>query len=136
MNQNAAMSDSLAAVMPSALATGLFISLCTLQQPSGNTGPSGAPDGTWVDVPGLVNIPCMAPPISSAAITADEVRTLAEVLAFEIKHVLLNRRYPAAEGGAAVGWRAVVDGTNYTLMGAESDSQDVMTRLRIKLESA
>lgn len=131
MNQT--IQYDLEAVMTEAVATGLFGSLCTLQQPSGNLGPSGAPDGTYADVVGLVDIACTAPPPSEARIQATEVKAMAEIMAVELKHVLLSGYYPACEGGAAVGWRAVVDGVDYDLLGAESDSQGMMTRLAIKL---
>ena len=41
-------------VMVEANDTGLFVSLCTLQTPSGTFTLSGAPDGLYVDVAGLV----------------------------------------------------------------------------------
>ncbi len=63
------------AVMPAALETGLFTTtLCTVQLPSGNIGPSGAPDGTFVDLTGVVDIQCMSAPPSSARIQATDGR--------------------------------------------------------------
>lgn len=124
-------------VMPEARATGLFVSLCTLQEPSGVFGASGAPDGNYVDVAGLVNLPCTAPPPSEARIQAIEVKTLQDIMSLELLHVLLNDAYPAIlthfRGTNATEWRAVIDGVVYDLFGAESDSQSEMTRLLVRL---
>ena len=61
---------NVAAVMPRAIETGLFVSLCTIQQPDGNYGPSGQPSGVYVDVSGLVEIPCMSAVPSDSRIQA------------------------------------------------------------------
>jgi hypothetical protein len=138
MNQ-AFIHNAILGVMPQALATGLFISLCTIQAPNGLANPDGSPqtDGNgnpiFVNVAGLVNIPCTAPPITDNSIQATEVKALAEILSEEILHVLLNSWYPQLQGGVTEGWQAVVDGTVYDLMGAESDSQEQMTRLKVRL---
>ncbi len=138
MNQ-AFIHNAIANVMPIALSTGLFVSLSTFQQPNGLTNPDGSPqtdaDGNpiFVDVAGLVNIPCMAPPITDGSIQATEVKALQEILSEEMLHVLLNAWYPQIQGGVTDGWQCVVDGTVYDLMGAESDSQMQMTRLKVRL---
>lgn len=132
MNQ-LSIQDALLNVMPAALATGLFVSLCTLQAPSGNVNPDGSPDNTFVNVAGLVNIPCMAPPLTDSNIQATEVKSLAEILSEAMLHILLNKWYPQIENGASQGWQAVIDGTVFDLMGAESDSQGQMTRLKVRL---
>ena len=115
-------------VMAEVADTGLFVSLCTLQEPSGTFTASGAPDGLYVDVPGLVGIPCMAPPIN-----AGETRTLAEIEASDMQRVLLDGYYPTVDAGWRNGWRAVVDGVAYDLAGVRSDSQSMMTELTVKL---
>jgi|SRR5882724_6927820 len=134
MNQ-AAIQSAVAGVMPLVRATGLLVSLATFQAPTGNQDSSGSLDGTFANVAGLVNIPCTAPPANVGSITASVNRTPPQFLAYGSKHCLLDNYYPAVEGGAAAGWRAVIDGTNYTLMGAESDSQHQMTRFEPRLET-
>lgn len=129
------LSYEIAEVMPEAVATGRFGSLFTAQQPSGNLGPSGAPDGTFVDVVGLVDIPCTAPPPSSARIQATEVKELEEIMAAQLKHVLLNGYYPTLEAGVQAGWQCIIDGVAYDMLGAESDSQGQMTHAEVRLAS-
>ena len=126
-------------------ASGLLSSLCTCQAPSGVFDDSGAPDGNYVDVSGLVNIPCTAPPPSDARIQAPEVRALAEITASELHHVLLNGYYPPIDLGWRDGWRLMlgdndgagnlINGYAYDIMGVESDSQEQMTRIEVKLAS-
>ena len=119
--------------MPEAIRTGLFVSLCTIQAPSGGFGPSGAPVGPYADVAGLVNIPCTAPPPGETRILSTEVKELAEIMAAQLKHVLLDNYYPTLEAGVRVGWQALIDGTAYDILGAESDSNGQMTRMEVKL---
>jgi hypothetical protein len=125
----------IAAVMPQALATGLFVSLATFQAPDGLSGPSGAPSNTFADVADLVDIPCMNAPVSEIRIQALELKALQEIDSVSLRHVLLNAWYPQIEDGAANGWRCIVDGVTYDLMGAESDSQGTQTRLELRLAS-
>ena len=126
------MGYTLPQVMPAAIATGLFDSLCTIQQPDGILIDAGQPSGNYVNVSGLVNIPCMAPPMSEARIQADEMRALEEIQAMRPLHVLLSGYHPSIEDGVSKGWIAVVDGEVLTLLGAESDSQRQMTRLSVR----
>jgi hypothetical protein len=138
-------------VMPATVATGRLVSLCTIQAPSGNFGPSGAPDGLYNDVAGLVAIPCTAPPPSSARVQATEVKALAEITAAELHHVLLDTWYPQldagwrGEGSPAGAWAALIgandgsgnliDGYLYDILGVESDSQSQMTRMTVRLST-
>jgi hypothetical protein len=131
MNQT--MIGDIAAVMPIALATGLFVSLCTIQQPDGNINPDGTPSNSFANVSGLVNIPCMDAVLSENNIQATEAKELAEILAKTLRHVLLNGFYPTVLSGVGKGWRAVVDGVTYDLLGAEPDSQSQMVRLKLQL---
>lgn len=119
-------------VMVAANLTGLFISLCTIQQPDGVLIDAGQPSGNYANVAGLVNIPCSAPPVSSVRLQATEVRAADDIQAFAPRHVLLNGFYPSIQQGVADGWIAVIDGVVYTLMGAENDSQSQMTRLMVR----
>ena len=120
-------------VMPQAVATGLFVSLCTAQAPSGTKTPYGQPDGTFANVAGLINIPCMDGVMSTSRIQATEVKGLQDILSKAFRHVVLNGWYPQFIPGAAIGWRVVVDGIVYDLLGAEQDSQSSQTRLELQL---
>ena len=122
----------IAAVMPTALASGLFVSLCTIEQPDGVLIDAGQPSGNYVPVAGMINIPCMAPPESSIRINASEVKSEANIQSFSELHVLLNGWFPALEDGVSMGWRAIVDGVSFDVMGAESDSQGQMTRMVVR----
>ena len=126
-------------VLPLAFYTGLFGSTTTIQQPDGNTGPGGAPSGTYTNVPGLVGIASMDAPTSNLRIQATEVKALAEIMAKQMRHVVLNGYFPAIAAGVATGWRAVVTNNKtgvpitYDILGAEPDSQNTQTRLQLQL---
>lgn len=122
--------------------SGLYNSLCTIQQPSGTFTTDGAPDGNFTNVAGLVDLPCMDAVLSDGSITATEARELEEILSKSYRHVSLNGYYPTlisgavlmgGPGGAALGWQAIVDGVTYNLIGAEADSQGTQTRLKLQL---
>ena len=137
MNQ-APIQRAIAKAMPAAISTGLFVSLCTIQAPTGSRTSSGAPLPTaFANVSGLVNIPCMDAPPSMSTIQATEVKALEEIMALGLRDCLLNGYYPAlTQGnvtGTGMGWRAIVDGVTYDLMGAEFDSQTTQTRIRLRL---
>ena len=136
----------LAEVMPEANRTGLFITtLCTVELPSGNVGGSGAPDGLFVDLAGVVGIECMSAPPSSARIQATDVKSLEEIMSIGLRHVLLMGYFPQIVGAVQAGARAVlttfdadgnlVDTTAYDVLGAEADSQIQMTRMELKFAS-
>jgi len=134
MNQ-AFIQDAIANVMPRALATGLFVSLCTIQAISGNPNPDGTPSTVYADVPGLVNIPCMDAPPSMERIQATEVKQVAEILAKGMRHVLLGQCFLDAPNWAGRGYQAIVDGVAYDLLGAENDSQSTQTRIDLQLST-
>ncbi len=120
--------------MEAAVATGLFISLCTISEPANSD--TGAPDGSYTDVSGLVGIVCMdAPEGLGSGLSANEAKAAAEIESMAMRHVLLDRYYselsPSTNWGD-VGWRATVDGVIYDLMGAEADSQQTQTRLLLR----
>lgn len=122
-------------VMVEALATGLFVSLCTIQQPVPALNPDGTPISSssvpqFTDVAGLVDIQCMKAPASGAeGIGADESRTAGYVAASGYYHVLLDANYPTLIDGWRAGWRAVIDGVQYNIYGVDQDSQSQMTRI-------
>ncbi len=122
--------------MPIVRASGLLVSLCTIQTPSGNLDAGGAPDGLYVDVPGLQGIACTAPPSGlSSSITATEIKALDQILSLNPSHVLLDGWYPQIKPTTAPGsgMRAVIDGVPMDILGAESDSQHQMTRMEVRL---
>ncbi len=138
--------QELAAVMPAARETGLFTTtLCTVQLPSGNVGPSGAPDGTFVNLTGVVDVMCMSAPPSTARIQATDVKSLQEIMNIGLRHVLLDGFYPQIKAAVPAGARAVlatsddlgnlVDTTIYDILGSEADSQIAMTRMELKFAS-
>lgn len=123
-------------VMPMAIATGLFdVATCTVQQPDGLRGPSGAPSGDFVNVAGLVDIPVMGAPVSVKRVKSDETKADGEVLTKSPRWVDLNGYYPAAITGQRIGWRVIVTSgplvTIYDLESAEPDSQNTQTRLYV-----
>jgi hypothetical protein len=119
-------------VMPMAIATGLFSSVCSIQMPDGVLVDAGQPSGNYITLGGMANIPCMAPPASFAKITAEETKSIEDVQSFAPLHVLLSGWYPILADGVSMGWQAVIDGVKLDILGAESDSQKQMTRLLVR----
>ncbi len=132
---NQAISYELDGIMPAVIATGLLVSLFTAQYPSTVLGGTGAPDGTYTNVLGLVDIACTAPPYAfgDSSIRADEMKAVPEIAAAGFLHVLLDSVYPLLNAGWRGGWRCVIDGVNYDILGVESDSQGKMTRVSVRL---
>ncbi len=131
---NQSLNYAIQGVMPAALATGLFVSLCTIQAPDQlPQGPTGNPPGTYSNVAGRVDIPCMDAPPSIARIQATEMKDVAEILSKGLRHVLLGKCFADAPDWSGAGYRAVVDGVVYDLMGAENDSQNTQTRIDLQL---
>ena len=127
------LSYEIAGVIPAVSHAGLWPSLCTIQQPTGALGASGAPANTFQDVAGMVNIPCTDAPPMPSRIQSTEVKALEEIMARQIRHVVLSGPYPALEAGVAAGWRAVIDEVVYDIMGAEGDSHAQMTRMECRI---
>ena len=100
---NQAISYELDNIMPQVIATGLLVSLFTAQMPSSVLGGTGAPDGTYANVLGLVDIACTAPPYAfgDTSIRADEMKAVPEIAAAEFHHMLLDTYYPLLN----TGWR-------------------------------
>lgn len=122
------------AIMPLATDSGLFVSLCTVQQPDG-VFINGVPSGNYVNVSGLLNIPCMDAVPSTARVQATEVKALQEIMSKGLRHMLLNGYYPEStpDGQIPTNWRAVVDGVIYNILGVEHDSQNIMTRMELEI---
>ena len=132
---NQGLSYEIQAVMPAALVTGLFLSVCTFQAPSGADLPGGAPSDQYTPVSGLQNIPCMDAVPSSTKVQATEAKDMAEIASKGYRHLLLNGYYPQAtpDGQIPTSWQAVVDGTTYDVLGVEHDSQQTQTRCELEL---
>ncbi len=134
MNQNIQL--DLAGVMPAVRATGLLRSLCTIQVPptSEEFGESGAMDPAtpWTDLTDHVDIPCMDAPIQTGdAVSLAKVKAMSEILEKATRHVLLDGYYPLIQQN----YRAIVDGLTYEIFEAEADSQRIMTRLALQINS-
>lgn len=129
-------------VMADALATGLFRSLCTIQAPDGVLGAGGAPSGTYANVAGLVDIVAMDAPAPEqlGPISGSESKSMGSVLSLSARHVLLDAYYPQLSpvtNWGDIGWRALMTDrtgnvTTYDITGADADSQQQMTRLRLQ----
>jgi hypothetical protein len=129
------ITPDLASVLTAVRQADLFSSLCTIQKPKGSPAhpevtAAGQPTGNYEDVTGMVAIPCMNAPFSPGNIQANEIKQLEAILALNIRHVLLDGYFPSIQSDTD--WIAVVDGQTFDILGAECDSQRVMTRLRIR----
>lgn len=116
-------------VIPTALASGVFASLCTIKAPTQSLDGLGQVDlSDYVAVPGMVDIPCMKPPLMIRRMSGLEVRRADAIAQQSTFHVLLAGYYPAIEQKQ----QAKVDGTGYEIMTVEFDSQRRMTRLALQ----
>jgi len=125
--------------------SGLYVSTIQFKQPDGNFGPSGAPSGDYVNVPGLVDlitgvsaIGCMDSPLSPGTISALEAKSLTDIESEGIRHVSLNGYYPQVVSNwqgenENMNWRAVIDSVNYEVFGVERDSQKTQTRVKLRI---
>jgi hypothetical protein len=130
------LSYEIAQVMPEAVSTGRFVSLCTFSKPPANAiTPDGgqAPLSSYTPVSGLVNIPCMDAVESS--IQATEIKGLQDILSKGLRHMLLNGYYPEStpDGQIPTSWIANVDGIVYDVIGVEHDSQNQQTRVKLQI---
>lgn len=122
--------------------SGQLTSLCTIQAPDGARSPDNAPSGNYANVAGLINIPCKDAVLTDGSIQATEAKELEEIMSRSYRHVMLNGYYPTlfrdavftgGPGGQQMGWQAIVDGITYDLLGAEPDSFNTQTRLKLQL---
>ena len=128
----------LQAVNEEALASGLIVSLVTIQQPTGEQTADGSPlmtggdsgDG-WNNVSGLINLQCMNGPEADARIRAKTERQTEYIEAFQFRHLFLPGYFPQIQ--QFDNWRAIVDGQAYDPIGIENDSQRTQTRILLQL---
>ena len=127
-------------VILAALDTGLFISLVTIQEPTGVQTADGSQAQTggdsgdgWNNVAGLINLPAMDAPEADNRIRAKTERNPEFIEGFQFRHLLLGGYYPQIE--QFDNWRCIVDGQAYDPVGVESDSQRTQTRLLLQLTS-
>lgn len=129
MNQNI-VGNAILGVMPLVRASGLLVSLATFQIPDGLTD-GGFVSPTYVDVAGLVDIACTAPPMNTGTgFSADEKKTQEEREADQSFHILLDGYYPAIDDVWRAAGRVVIDGNAFDITGHEHDSQGQMSRVR------
>jgi hypothetical protein len=125
------ISRSINRIVPAMISTGLHKSLATFQAPPRGPGfPGTAP---WTDVPGLVNIPCQFGPEADDGEMAMEFRQQPQTTDTGLHRLEFRGYYPTLEAGWRSGWRVVVDGVAYDVVGIESDSQRVLTRAKVRL---
>lgn len=109
---------------------GLFSSLCTIKRPTQTQNETGqASLGNPVAVVGMTNIPCMlAPLVILRPQATDEIKLQGWTEEQSEFHLLLDGYYP----GVLQKDVADVDGNVYDVLGDESDSQRIMTRLAVR----
>lgn len=134
MNQ-AAFANSIKRVMPVAIASERFTSLCTIQRPPGTTNAQGGQDldpTHYIDVPGLVNIPCKAAPlVILRPSAADETKLADYTEEGNQQQVVLSGYFPQIQQQD----QAVVDGVIYDIVSVQSDSEHIMTRLGTQIKT-
>lgn len=127
-------------VMPLAVATGLFISLATVQQATNTldaTGQVDLTDSGFATIAGCANIACMRAPLSFNSPTANEQDTPEKEATDNQFHLLLDDYYPQIpEAAESVGdLRVIIDGITHTVDGVEFDSQKTQTRIHCRQEA-
>ena len=127
---NQVLTTDLSAVLTAVEDAGLFSSLCTIQEAFASPDDLGQSDLVdWADVEGMVDIACMIGPLQPARpSTSDEIDAATFTADMDTFHVLIDGYYPEIKQRH----RAVIDGVALDIKGAESDSQNTMTRMACK----
>lgn len=122
----------LAGTVEAVRAAGLFSSRCTIQSlpaPDQSDASGQWNQTSWVNVAGMVNIPCMRAAMSNTAPSlTDEVKLPTFTKEKTTWHVLLSGYYP----NVTQKQRAVIDGVAYDILATEWDSQNTQTRLGVQ----
>lgn len=125
-------------VMPAALQTGLFESATVsieTPDPTALTG-AGFPTGVFLPVAGLQDLQGMIAPTSVDRLNDTTFKNVQEQVASNASHVLLGGFYPEAEAAWRNGGRAIINGQLYEntdILAVESDSQEIMTRMLVRV---
>jgi hypothetical protein len=130
MNQD--LTYEIEQVMPLAVESGLFVSMATILSPSVTQGPTGNTTSEFTAIDGLTDIQCMNAPLSEARISSTEMKDVSRVIAAGMRHVLLASFFPNCKEWNELGYACTVDGVLYDIIGAEADSQEIMTRLHLQ----
>ncbi len=143
MGINQSLQYELNAFMAQVVASGLMQSLVTFQERVSTLGPTGAPDQSYTNISGLVDILCTVPPNSATNIRANEKKTPREILSNAQHIVVLHAYYPQVEAGWRDGWRCIVsdvdqitgDKTNpftYDILGVDANATGQTTRILVQ----
>lgn len=136
---NLTIQDAIVDVMPNALGTGitgstLMTSVCSFQEPSGVIVDGGSPDGIFVPVSGMQNIPCTKASPSTMRVQGTEAKSATQILGTLPFHVLLGGYFPQIVDQRVSDWQAIIDGVLYDILGGgEADSQSQMTRMEVRI---
>jgi hypothetical protein len=131
---NQSTHQDLTGVITAVFDAGLFSSLCSIYQfpdpEAGGVNAWGQIDLTnSTPVAGLQLIPCMFAPQPQGAPGSNEKRGSEVIEQFNVFHVLLSGYFDSIVQKQI----ARIDGTDYSILNVESDSQGIMTRLAVRL---
>lgn len=129
MDQNL-IRKAILGVMPIVRDSGLLISFATFKVPPDLTA-GGFVRDNYVDVPGLIDIACMASPLGTGSgFSASETKAQEEQQANQEFHIVLDDFYPAVNDVWRSAGCVVVDGLTLDVTGVEHPSQNQYTRVR------
>lgn len=106
----------------------LFNKTVTIQESTPTQDATGQPIDAWSDKSGHVAIPCVMSPATRVAMP-DEKKLPTQIVAKSTWKVMLQGNYPAI----TTAMRAVVASVAYDIVGAQTDSQDLVTSLLVQL---
>lgn len=136
------MDQSLNLILPMVMevvnASGMLTQLASFQLPSGNFTDNGMPDGLFVDVAGLTELPCKVSSMRFDRAIGSEVQTLARQVSTDTSYVLFGALYPQAETVWRNGGQLVIDGAVYPnadIVGVSSDSMGTHTSILLRTVS-
>ena len=125
----ARLPNDIARVIPQTQAAGQFPSACTIQRLTGARDSMGVLTQTFADVSGMVGIPChISPPSVIRLGGSAEYRKSDRTDEKQEFHVLLAGYFPDIQ----MKDRAVIDGTNWNVVGNDKDAFKTQSRLEIQ----
>lgn len=130
---------SVAGIMDAALATGIFVSLCTIQEPPDTVNAQGGQNlnpADYVDISEeLTDIPCMQAVMTiERPDVQDETKLGRYTKERNVSHVLLYGYFPQIQQRH----QAVIDGIAHDILAVEWSSQKVtgkQTRLAVQVKT-